>query len=64
METEAPIKRRKDGSIDTAYYMAKGRNARSHQAHKMGGNMWHRLMKRLKFRFSFMNSTESRAHSH
>lgn len=31
------IKYRPDGSIDTAHYMAKGRHARSCQAHQLAG---------------------------
>ena len=39
-DTDTPIRRRPDGSIDTAYYMARGRRQRSetfHQASRRAG---------------------------
>lgn len=48
MHTETEIRRRKDGSIDTTYYMAKAHDARSAQAHQMGVSMWQLLAQRLK----------------
>lgn len=43
------IRTRADGSIDTAFYMARGRVARSKQAHHMmsGLNLRQRLMRLL-----------------
>ncbi len=35
MTTETQIRRRPDGSIDTAHYMAKGRTCRSDAAHRV-----------------------------
>lgn len=36
--TDIPtIRRRRDGSIDTAYYLAKGKCRRSEAAHEMAG---------------------------
>ena len=34
-QTQTTIRRRPDGSIDTAFYQALGRQARSRQAHQM-----------------------------
>ena len=34
-ETDTPIRRRPDGSIDTAFYMARGRRQRSETFHEM-----------------------------
>jgi len=64
MTTETEIRRRPDGSIDTAFYMAKGRAARSAQAEKLGRSVWKRLMQPLKTRISFQKAPESAAHSH
>ncbi len=33
--TDTPLRLRPDGSIDTAYYMERGRRARSEQAHRL-----------------------------
>ncbi|WP_343080171.1 hypothetical protein [Ostreiculturibacter nitratireducens] len=38
-EHETPIRTRPDGSIDTAYYMARGRLARSEQAHRLARSL-------------------------
>lgn len=35
IQPDEDIRLRPDGSIDTAYYMARGRHARSQQAHRM-----------------------------
>lgn len=35
MTDQAPIQTRPDGSIDTAFYMARGRRLRSEQAHRV-----------------------------
>ena len=37
MNDQQTIKRRSDGSIDTAHYIHKGRQARNHQAHSLVG---------------------------
>ena len=37
-DTNTPIRTRRDGSIDTAHYIARGRQARSEQAHNMARN--------------------------
>lgn len=37
MNDQQTIKRRNDGSIDTAHYIDKGRHARNHQAHSLAG---------------------------
>ena len=34
------IQTRPDGSIDTAFYMARGRQMRSEQAHETGRSLW------------------------
>ncbi len=39
------IKLRKDGSIDTNFYMTRGRNARSHEAHNMSGAAFRNVSK-------------------
>lgn len=59
MTAESELRRRKDGSIDTAYYMAKGREARSAQAHQMGKSMWQRLTGPLKNLISAPKAPES-----
>ena len=41
MEQQTEIKTRADGSIDTAYYMARGRLARSEKAHEAGRGFGH-----------------------
>ena len=50
MDNEATIHRRKDGSINTSYYMEKGREARSAQAHTLATQSGHWLLSILKKR--------------
>lgn len=58
------IRRRKDGSIDTAYYMAKGRNARSAQAHNISISLGQRLIQLFKIRLPQQKASKSVAHCH
>ena len=44
-DTDTPIRRRPDGSIDTAYYMARGRRQRSETFHGMSRNTGRALPK-------------------
>ena len=37
IETRTPIRRRADGSIDTAHYMSRGRISRAEQARSLAG---------------------------
>jgi len=64
MTTETEIRRRQDGSIDTAYYMAKGRDARSAEAHKMGRTIGQQLARLLKIRLPMPNAPKTKAHGH
>ena len=43
MQDPAPFRTRHDGSIDTAHYIARGRAARSRQAHRMARKAGARL---------------------
>ena len=61
---ENEIRRRKDGSIDTDYYMEKGRDARSAQAHKISTSFGQRLVHLFKTRLPTQKARERSAHSH
>ena len=49
METGTDIRLRPDGSIDTAFYVRRGRRIRSRQAHQMAASLrdWIRAVLRM-----------------
>jgi hypothetical protein len=47
MQDHEIIRTRADGSIDTAFYMARGREMRSAQAHRMAGSGGRRTIRPL-----------------
>lgn len=64
MTTDTEIRRRKDGSIDIAYYAAKGRAARSEQAQVLGGGFCRRLGNLFKIRLPHPKALKTAPHSH